>query len=307
MVEQQSYFGVFDGHGGAGCAQFCRDTLHHKLLASPALSLDPAAALVEAFTASDAQFIAQHGVQGDTSGTTAIVGLLRGEDLFIGNLGDCRAVLSHNGKALELSEDQKPTLTREQERIRREGGTVEFGCLNGELRVSRAVGDFDPSKKAKPAGLSNIAEVLSHRLIHPVDEFLVLASDGLWDVMGSQTVISALREDLIRDGDVQQAAEDLVHKAVKGPFYSEDNVTAVVVSFLSEERRQGLRKELERAKSAAKSAAGAGKSAGKWVPKGKWSSRRPVQPVQLDADTAGLKDLAAEPGSAAAPGSGEGG
>ena len=70
-------------------------------------------------------------------------------------------------------------------------------------------------------------------------------------------------------------------------------MTAVIVSFLSDEVRQRLRIEHERAKSAAKTAAAAGKSTGKWVPR--------FRRVQLDADTAGLKDLATEPAVAAKP------
>jgi len=73
-----------------------------------------------------------------------MVGLITPEDvLYIGNAGDCRAVLCSAGEAIALSMDHKPTLPTETARIKRAGGVVEDDRVEGDLAVSRALGDFE--------------------------------------------------------------------------------------------------------------------------------------------------------------------
>jgi protein phosphatase 2C family protein 2/3 len=67
-----------------------------------------------------------------------------------------------------------------------------------------------------------------HEVFDPsTDEFLVLACDGVWDVMTTQQVVSFVRRRLLEHGDPQQAAEELTQKALD--LNSIDNVTAIVV------------------------------------------------------------------------------
>jgi protein phosphatase PTC2/3 len=65
-----------------------------------------------------------------------------GNDLFVANAGDSRCVLSHGSKALAMTEDHKPENHLEKERIHRAGGFVEDNRVNGNLAMSRAIGDF---------------------------------------------------------------------------------------------------------------------------------------------------------------------
>ena len=72
-------------------------------------------------------------------------------------------------------------------------------------------------------------EVL-HEVFDPsCDEFIVLACDGVWDVMTTQQVVSFVRRRLLEHGDPQQASEELTQKALD--LNSIDNVTAIVVCF----------------------------------------------------------------------------
>ena len=66
----------------------------------------------------------------------------RGTDLYVGNVGDSRCIASINGKAEALSVDHKPGDPLERARIENAGGFVEFNRVNGNLALSRAVGDF---------------------------------------------------------------------------------------------------------------------------------------------------------------------
>ena len=78
---------------------------------------------------------------GYDSGTTAIVALLRGNQLTVANVGDSRCVLCRNGIALEMSMDHKPEDEQELNRIHKAGGKVTCeGRVNGGLNLSRALG-----------------------------------------------------------------------------------------------------------------------------------------------------------------------
>lgn len=79
---------------------------------------------------------------GSSSGCTAVVALLTGNDLYVANAGDSRCVVCRNGKAMDMSFDHKPEDTEELERIRKAGGRVTMdGRVNGGLNLSRAIGD----------------------------------------------------------------------------------------------------------------------------------------------------------------------
>jgi serine/threonine protein phosphatase PrpC len=82
--------------------------------------------------------------------------------------------------------------------------------------------------QAQANPLIAIPEVLHEALDPARDEFLVLACDGVWDVMTAQQVVNFVRRRLMDTrGDPQQAAEDLCQKALD--LNSIDNVSAVVV------------------------------------------------------------------------------
>lgn len=157
--------------------------------------------------------------------------------LYVAHVGDCRAVLSDAGVAVDLTSDHKPsTRPDEVKRIEAAGGWVHNGRLHGVLAVSRAFGDaehktlkerfWEREFSADPL----IAE--PDLLVHTVqgrDEFVVLACDGVWDVMTSQQVVNFVRRKLREHGDVQRATEQLIQKAIA--LSSVDNVSAFVVVF----------------------------------------------------------------------------
>ncbi|KAJ8484115.1 hypothetical protein OPV22_016600 [Ensete ventricosum] len=158
------------------------------------------------------------------SGTTAVTLVKQGQDLVIGNVGDSRAVLGtrdqHNTLvAVQLTVDLKPNLPSEAERIRRCRGRV-FALRNepGVARVwlpnidspglamARALGDFC----LKNFGLISVPEI-SYRRITEKDEFIVLATDGVWDVLSNREVVKIVSTAPARSS----AARILVESAVR--------------------------------------------------------------------------------------------
>merc|ERR1712050_323260 len=96
---------------------------------------------------------------GDFSGCTCVVCLVREDSYIVANAGDSRAVLSRNGRAVPLSEDHKPNMPGEHDRIVRAGGHVvrmEYGPIvqyrvNGNLNLSRSIGDLNYKKHTQLA------------------------------------------------------------------------------------------------------------------------------------------------------------
>ncbi len=100
-------------------------------------------AIKEAFKATDLGYQVLYPELCKTCGSTAIVCLIIGMDLICINLGDARAVLCREGRAIDLSVDYKASRKDEQERIKSQGGYIVFGRVLGRLAVTRAFGDFE--------------------------------------------------------------------------------------------------------------------------------------------------------------------
>ena len=112
-----AFYGVFDGHGGRAAAEFLRENLMKNVIENENFMSDPERALKEAFLRTDEDFYG--AAPGETSGSTGLAACVIGGKLYIANAGDCRAVLSRKGKAIDLSQDQKPSSQGELERIKR--------------------------------------------------------------------------------------------------------------------------------------------------------------------------------------------
>jgi len=148
-------------------------------------------------------------VNPDWVGCTCVVCLVRPEVIIVGNAGDSRAVLSRSRRAVSLSEDHKPNLPGEHDRISRAGGSVErrqVGPIvqyrvNGNLNLSRSIGDLE-YKKNPCLGPSEqmicaTPEVQTFQR-EAGDEFMIVACDGVWDVLSNQEAVDFVHERLPR-------------------------------------------------------------------------------------------------------------
>lgn len=148
------------------------------------------------------------------------------------NAGDCRAVLSRRGAAVELSEDHRPDCTKERMRIESLGGYIDDGYLNGQLGVTRALGDWHLEGMKEMGGrggpLSAEPELKLVTLTNE-DEFLIIGSDGIWDVFTSQNAVGFARRRLQEHNDLKLCCREMVKEAIKRG--GTDNLTIVMVSF----------------------------------------------------------------------------
>ncbi|CAN0927342.1 Probable protein phosphatase 2C 27 [Linum grandiflorum] len=219
---------VFDGHGGTDAALFVRKNILRFIVEDSQFPICVEKAIKSAFLKADYAFADDASVD-ISSGTTAITALMFERTLIIANAGDCRAVLGRRGRAIELSKDHKPNCTPERLRIEKLGGVIYDGYLNGQLSVSRALGDWHmKGTKGSACPLSAEPELHGTSLTEE-DEFLILGCDGLWDVMSSQCAVTIVRKELMIHNDPERCSKELVREALKRNTC--DNLTAVVICF----------------------------------------------------------------------------
>ncbi|KAL3500419.1 hypothetical protein ACH5RR_039512 [Cinchona calisaya] len=226
-----AFYGVFDGHGGKHAADFACYHLPRFIAEDEDFPMEIERAISSAFLQTDNAFAEACSLDVDlASGTTALAALIIGSSLVVANAGDCRAVLCHRGKAIEMSRDHKPVCSKEKKRIEASGGYVYDGYLNGQLNVARALGDWhmEGMKGTDGGPLSAEPELMSTRLTEE-DEFLIIGCDGIWDVFMSQNAVDFARRRLQEHNDPVICSKELVDEALKRK--SGDNLAVVVVCF----------------------------------------------------------------------------
>ncbi|GAB2300262.1 hypothetical protein Dimus_034297 [Dionaea muscipula] len=224
-----SFYGVFDGHGGKAAAHFVREHLPRVIVEDADFPLELVKVVTRSFVETDTAFAKSCSRESSlSSGTTALTAMIFGRSLLVANAGDCRAVLSRNGVAIEMSKDHRPCCIKERTRIESLGGYIEDGYLNGQLGVTRALGDWH-LKGLKVSGPLIAEPELRLVTLSKEDEFLVIGSDGLWDVFTSQNAVDLARRRLRAHNDVKLCCKEMVEEAIKRG--ATDNLTVVMVCF----------------------------------------------------------------------------
>ncbi|KAJ6862090.1 protein phosphatase 2C 59 [Populus alba x Populus x berolinensis] len=212
-----------DGHGGARAAEYVKHNLFSNLIKHPKFISDTKSAIVDAYNHTDSEFLKSENNQNRDAGSTASTAILVGDRLLVANVGDSRAVICRGGNAIAVSRDHKPDQTDERQRIEDAGGFVMWAGtwrVGGVLAVSRAFGD----RLLKQYVVAD-PEIQEEKVDRSL-EFLILASDGLWDVVSNEEAVEMIKPVT----DPEQAAKRLLQEAYQRG--SADNITCVVVHFL---------------------------------------------------------------------------
>lgn len=240
-----SIFGIFDGHGGEAAADFAKahlpEVLRQKLQAyerdkerdrekdekkekgAPSY----ASILEQQILDLDREMLEKLSATYNEAGTTCLVALLSDKELTVANVGDSRGVLcDKDGIAIPLSHDHKPYQLKERKRIKKAGGFISFNGswrVQGILAMSRSLGDY-------PLKTLNVIipdpDIMSFDLNKLQPEFLILASDGLWDTFSNEEAVRFIRERL---NEPHFGAKSIVLQS----FYRgcPDNITVMVIKF----------------------------------------------------------------------------
>ncbi|XP_076947517.1 putative protein phosphatase 2C 52 [Bidens hawaiensis] len=259
MEENVTFCGVFDGHGPYGhlVARKVRDTLPLKVISffdsydskknksssniccnedsvsegpdcetvvEDKMGLSWKDAFLKSYKSMDKELRFHPRLDCFCSGSTAVTIVKQGANLFMGSIGDSRAIMASTDSndslvAVQLTVDLKPDLPREAERIKRCKGRV--FALQDEPEVSRVWLPFDDAPGLamarafgdfclKEYGVISVPE-FSHRVLSDRDKFIVLASDGIWDVLSNEEVIEIVSSASTRS----TAARNLVDSAAR--------------------------------------------------------------------------------------------
>lgn len=147
--------------------------------------------------------------------------------LYTANVGDLRIVLCRGNKLYRLSYDHKASDAREISRIRGAGGLVIKNRVNGVLAITRSLGDSYVKNLVTGRPFTTATEITKD------DEFLILACDGVWDVISDDTACKFV-QDIFRTQRETKQPEDPAYAAKKLCQYAidkatTDNVTVMVV------------------------------------------------------------------------------
>ncbi|KFH43900.1 Protein phosphatase 2C-like protein [Hapsidospora chrysogenum ATCC 11550] len=252
--EKLSFFGVFDGHGGDKVALFAGENMHDIIAKQDTFKNgDYEQGLKDGFLATDRAILKDPKYEEEVSGCTACVSLIAGNKVYVANAGDSRGVLGIKGRALPLSEDHKPQLETEKNRITAAGGFVDFGRVNGNLALSRAIGDFEFKKGFDLPPESQIVTAYPDVKVHELteeDEFLVLACDGIWDCQASQSVVEFVRRGIVAGQDLDKICENMMDNCLASNSETGgvgcDNMTMIIIGFLNGKTKEEWYKEIQR-------------------------------------------------------------
>lgn len=247
-----AFFGVYDGHGGVSVSKFAAKNLYTYVLQVLEREEDASdyaqvgrntehlvrQALHEGFMKLHADLSEDIAYK---QGSTAIVAFMYQGVLYVAHAGDSRAVLCSRGEAIALSQDHNFKRPDEKERIAKLGGRLaddgyvmspqvkRIDLGNGRIRserrtlaMTRALGDKDMA----PLVIPN--PEITQRTITSEDEFIVLATDGLWDLALKEQVVDIVKKSLeMSPSDYQKAARAVRECYVLNSF---DNTTVMVVN-----------------------------------------------------------------------------
>mmetsp|Transcript_22595 Transcript_22595/g.31835 ORF Transcript_22595/g.31835 Transcript_22595/m.31835 type:complete len:422 (+) Transcript_22595:86-1351(+) len=246
---QTAFFGLYDGHGGRATVDFVVKVLHMNL--SQQLKLHPDKQFSElharSYLATDGQLRRQNILRSGSTSVTCVVAKTAngGSVLHTANVGDSRAILIRNGKAVRLTIDHKASLPEEAKRIVDAGGFIGRNKrVNGVLAISRALGDHMLKENDVVSAVPHTSETV----LTNADSHLILACDGVWDVLSDQEAADLVlrhihmysEERRKETGAALGPGEDLNEVLRKASHAlaqealdrrSLDNITAMVVQF----------------------------------------------------------------------------
>uniref|UniRef100_A0A914CV43 PPM-type phosphatase domain-containing protein n=1 Tax=Acrobeloides nanus TaxID=290746 RepID=A0A914CV43_9BILA len=241
-LNEWSFFSIHDGHGGSDAARFTARHMLDELLPGLdqiALHVDRMGSEKEIESVYKSaclkmdKRLRQDNATDNSSGCTTICATTTPNSIIIANLGDSRALLSYrNGKYI-ATKDHKPTSPTERKRIKEAGSAVINGRVAANLALSRALGDFEfkdvPGLPPTKQPVSAEPDVYILERNPGNDEFLILASDGIFDVFENDELQQYIRKLLKSSRNL----EDVVNEVLEETFLrgSLDNMTFILIVF----------------------------------------------------------------------------
>lgn len=235
-VARINFFGLYDGHGGKFVSKYLQDNLPKWFLDKRVQYPLTKPYILSVFNHLQNELKERHRAEALHCGSTCLIAIhFKNENddyMNIINAGDSRCVLCRDNHAISITKDHKPYWPEEKRRIEQLGGQIYSDGSDfriKDLSVSRAFGDID----ATPF-LTQVPDIFRFK-IEKSDSFLILACDGIWDVLSNSDVINfilnecydeTLRNRINKDINIsKKLAEYALQKG------SGDNLTVIIIFF----------------------------------------------------------------------------
>lgn len=243
-------FAVFDGHGGDEVAKFCEKNFPEKLKKNASfLKGDYKTALEETFLEMDVMLLKMAandgGDKGDAeefsaAGCTANVVLITPAEIYVANAGDSRCYLyTEDNKTVPLSEDHKPDMVQERERITKAGGYVSNGRVCDNLNLSRAIGDLNYKRNTKAHPKEQIITAFPDVMIRKLEKscrFLIIGCDGIWETVPASDICKMVWERVGKtdNANLVETCDFLLDRLIAKDTHDGtgcDNMSLIIVQF----------------------------------------------------------------------------
>eukprot|EP01117_Protostelium_nocturnum_P009752 TRINITY_DN3486_c0_g2_i2.p1 TRINITY_DN3486_c0_g2~~TRINITY_DN3486_c0_g2_i2.p1 ORF type:complete len:305 (-),score=109.82 TRINITY_DN3486_c0_g2_i2:81-995(-) len=230
-------FGVFDGHGGAKFSKHAKEHIFDIILNDKGLFArgEYMEALKNAFLKEDSLM---HDIDSpnERGGTTATVALVTGTDIYFANVGDSRAIVGIGSgdkvTALRVTKDHNLDDEEEKRRVLQAGATVRADRVIEEghgLNMTRALGDFEFKQTTVKQDVVLPEPFLKQIPLNGDLKFMVLASDGLWDVTTDQELADVIQMNIKAGFKPDEVVNE--NTAVVAKKYGSDNITMILAIF----------------------------------------------------------------------------
>lgn len=227
-----NFFSVYDGHGGKQVSTYLKNVLPKYLLDNRINYPISKSYVMRIYDHIQKSLRKYNYAYSSGSTCTVVIHYKYNNENYLNvlNTGDSRCIICRNNFAMPLTKDHKPHWPEERARIEKLGGTIKFDGFDWrikELSVSRAFGDLD----ATPF-LTHRPDLFRYKL-DKNDKFIVLACDGLWDVLKNCDVVNFVLSTCydpttkIRINKHVNVAKKLAEYALKKG--STDNITIIVI------------------------------------------------------------------------------
>lgn len=170
-------------------------------------------------------------------GCTALAVLITKDWVYVANAGDCRAVAcTYSGECKPLSKDHKPQLPEEEARIKKAGGYIDFGRVNGCLNLSRAFGDleFKENKELKLEEQVITSDPDVTKIPREDLHFIIMGCDGIWESKSSEEMVEWVKEQIGSRRALGKILEELLDSLVAKVTNAEsgtDNMSSILIKF----------------------------------------------------------------------------
>jgi len=219
--QNKSFFGIFDGHSGSDAAIYLKSNLG-KIFQNylNQTNNDINKSLIQSFSKIDNEIIAKFNESGSTC---TVIFIYKDQNLnkkifYCANVGDSKCYLITTKNIKQISIDHNCNDKNEVERIKKSGGIVFNGRVFGTLILTRSIGD----KELKKYGVINEPSIYKKEIDNE-DKYLILASDGVWDVVNEDDIFNLSKNNF----ESEEFCKNIIQMSKDGD--TRDNVSCIVI------------------------------------------------------------------------------